>query len=242
LQPVEGVTVASPTVNPPGPLAASRLAEFGASVTKVEPPAGDRPAHASLGRCSNTPLRAPARPTGTGYEGDAGMSGGAFRGVASTSPSTATMHSAPSSRTSSNARCGPSAWMVAMTPAAAHLWARPPANWKPLPHRQISLEPGAVEVVDADFEVSDVARHYAGSTIHFAEETGKLYLPTGNPLPSGQSTIARLASPRKGDWFRRKRQCARLRGCALGCAPRSPFRDDRRKYSGAKLHRRKLIR
>ena len=28
----------------------------------------------------------------------------------------------------------------------------------------------------------------------------------------------------------------------FGCAPRSPFRDDRRKYSGAKLHRRKLIR
>ena len=80
MQPLEGITVASPTVNPPGPLAASRPAEFGASVTKVEPPAGDRPAHASLGRCSNTPLRAPATPTGTGYEGDAGMSGGAFPG------------------------------------------------------------------------------------------------------------------------------------------------------------------
>jgi hypothetical protein len=35
-----------------------------------------------------------------------------------------------------------------------------------LPHRQISLEPRAVEVVDADFEVSDVARHCAGSIIH----------------------------------------------------------------------------
>jgi hypothetical protein len=67
-----------------------------------------------------------------------------------------------------------------------------------------------VEVVDADFGVSDVARHCAGSTIHFAKETGKLYLPTGNPLPSGQSTIARLTPPGKGDWFRWKQQCARL--------------------------------
>jgi crotonobetainyl-CoA:carnitine CoA-transferase CaiB-like acyl-CoA transferase len=35
----------SVAVNLPGPLAASRLAEFGASVTKVEPPAGDPLAH-----------------------------------------------------------------------------------------------------------------------------------------------------------------------------------------------------
>jgi hypothetical protein len=40
--------------------------------------------------------------------------------------------------------------------------ARGPASWKPLPHRQISPEPCAVEVVDVDFEVSDVARHSAG--------------------------------------------------------------------------------
>jgi alpha-methylacyl-CoA racemase len=41
VQPLEGVLVVSLAVNLPGPLAASRLAEFGASVTKVEPPAGD---------------------------------------------------------------------------------------------------------------------------------------------------------------------------------------------------------
>jgi len=54
--------------------------------------------------------------------------------------------------------------------------------------------------------------------------------------------IRRLPPPRKGDWFRWKQRCARLWGCAHGCAPRSPFWHDRRKYSGAKLHRRKLIR
>lgn len=37
MQPLEGITVASPVVNLLGPLAASRLAEFGESVTKVEP-------------------------------------------------------------------------------------------------------------------------------------------------------------------------------------------------------------
>jgi crotonobetainyl-CoA:carnitine CoA-transferase CaiB-like acyl-CoA transferase len=80
LQPLEGIMVASPTVNPPGPLVASRVAEFGASVTRVEPPAGDPPPHASRARCLNTPLRAPARPSGTGYAGDAGMFGGAYPG------------------------------------------------------------------------------------------------------------------------------------------------------------------
>lgn len=39
--PLAGVAVVSLAVNLPGPLAARRLAEFGASVTKVEPPAGD---------------------------------------------------------------------------------------------------------------------------------------------------------------------------------------------------------
>jgi crotonobetainyl-CoA:carnitine CoA-transferase CaiB-like acyl-CoA transferase len=41
MQPLEGVEVVSLAVNLPGPLAAARLAEFGASVTKVEPPASD---------------------------------------------------------------------------------------------------------------------------------------------------------------------------------------------------------
>lgn len=38
---LNGVRVVSLAVNLPGPLAASRLAEMGASVTKVEPPSGD---------------------------------------------------------------------------------------------------------------------------------------------------------------------------------------------------------
>jgi hypothetical protein len=37
LQPLEEIAFASPAVNLPGPQGASRLAEFGASVTKVEP-------------------------------------------------------------------------------------------------------------------------------------------------------------------------------------------------------------
>ncbi|WP_067813657.1 CoA transferase [Nocardia inohanensis] len=39
--PLTGVRVVSLAVNLPGPLAAARLAELGASVVKVEPPAGD---------------------------------------------------------------------------------------------------------------------------------------------------------------------------------------------------------
>ena len=39
--PLRGVRVVSTAVNLPGPLAASRLAALGASVTKVEPPSGD---------------------------------------------------------------------------------------------------------------------------------------------------------------------------------------------------------
>ncbi|MFW0796800.1 CaiB/BaiF CoA-transferase family protein [Gordonia sp. CPCC 205515] len=39
--PLQGVRVVSLAVNLPGPLAAARLAEFGADVVKVEPPAGD---------------------------------------------------------------------------------------------------------------------------------------------------------------------------------------------------------
>jgi crotonobetainyl-CoA:carnitine CoA-transferase CaiB-like acyl-CoA transferase len=38
---LSGVKVISLSINTPGPVAASRLAEMGASVTKVEPPAGD---------------------------------------------------------------------------------------------------------------------------------------------------------------------------------------------------------
>jgi hypothetical protein len=109
-----------------------------------------------------------------------------------------------------------------VTPSAAHL-RRPPTNWKPLPHRQISPEPGAVEVVDVDFEVSDVARHCAGSTIHFAEETGKLYLPTGNPLPSSQSTIALFGSPRIRRLVRTETAMrAAVRVCAEIAVPARP--------------------
>ncbi|MCE5288400.1 MAG: CoA transferase [Nocardiaceae bacterium] len=39
--PLDGVKVVSLAINLPGPLAASRLAEMGAAVTKVEPPTGD---------------------------------------------------------------------------------------------------------------------------------------------------------------------------------------------------------
>lgn len=39
--PLTGISVVSLAVNLPGPLAAARLAELGAAVTKVEPPAGD---------------------------------------------------------------------------------------------------------------------------------------------------------------------------------------------------------
>lgn len=38
---IEGVNVVSSAINLPGPLAAARLRELGATVTKVEPPAGD---------------------------------------------------------------------------------------------------------------------------------------------------------------------------------------------------------
>ncbi|RDI67928.1 CoA transferase [Nocardia pseudobrasiliensis] len=40
-RPLAGIEVVSLAVNLPGPLAAARLAELGAEVTKVEPPAGD---------------------------------------------------------------------------------------------------------------------------------------------------------------------------------------------------------
>jgi hypothetical protein len=162
LQPIEGVTVAWSAVNLPGPLVASRVAEFGASVTRVEPPAGDPPPHASRARCLNTPLRAPARPSGTGYAGDAGMFGGAYPGCG--------IHESADGH-------------VALSAVEPHFFgralrasrvdgcrdairgafaARPPASWKPLPHRQISPEPGPVEVVDVDFVLSDAARLCAG--------------------------------------------------------------------------------
>jgi alpha-methylacyl-CoA racemase len=47
--PLHGVKVVSLAINTPGPVAAARLAELGAAVTKVEPPSGD-------------PLRTAARP------------------------------------------------------------------------------------------------------------------------------------------------------------------------------------
>ncbi len=44
-----GIHVVSLAVNLPGPLAAARLSELGASVTKIEPPAGDPLAAAAPG-------------------------------------------------------------------------------------------------------------------------------------------------------------------------------------------------
>lgn len=41
MRPLAGIAVVSLAVNLPGPLAAARLVELGAAVTKVEPPAGD---------------------------------------------------------------------------------------------------------------------------------------------------------------------------------------------------------
>src|SRR6185503_15664386 len=41
LELLRGVNVVSLSINTPGPVAASRLARLGASVTKVEPPTGD---------------------------------------------------------------------------------------------------------------------------------------------------------------------------------------------------------
>lgn len=41
MQPLDGVRIVSMAVNLPGPLAATRLAGLGASVTKIEPPTGD---------------------------------------------------------------------------------------------------------------------------------------------------------------------------------------------------------
>ena len=40
-RPLAGIRVVSVAVNLPGPLAAARLAEFGAEVVKIEPPTGD---------------------------------------------------------------------------------------------------------------------------------------------------------------------------------------------------------
>lgn len=125
-------------VNLPGPLAASRLAGFEASAPKVEPPAGDPPLHVSLGRCLNTPRRALARPSGTGYEGNAGMLGGAFQGCH--------MHESADGQVPLGAvephffERALRAFGVGGRPDASRgaCAARPPVNQKPLPHRQIS--------------------------------------------------------------------------------------------------------
>ncbi|MBE5461968.1 CoA transferase [Mycobacteroides abscessus] len=47
--PLTGVNVVSLAINLPGPAACARLAEFGAAVTKVEPPGGDPLARAAAG-------------------------------------------------------------------------------------------------------------------------------------------------------------------------------------------------
>jgi len=41
MQPLEGFNIVSLAINAPGPVAAARLRDYGASVTKVEPPTGD---------------------------------------------------------------------------------------------------------------------------------------------------------------------------------------------------------
>ncbi|SLD27552.1 Predicted acyl-CoA transferases/carnitine dehydratase [Mycobacteroides abscessus subsp. massiliense] len=56
--PLTGVNVVSLAINLPGPAACARLAEFGAAVTKVEPPGGDPLAPAK----ARVP-RSPARPS-----------------------------------------------------------------------------------------------------------------------------------------------------------------------------------
>src|SRR6478736_1011566 len=40
-KPIEGIRVVSLALNVPGPVAAARLRQLGASVTKIEPPTGD---------------------------------------------------------------------------------------------------------------------------------------------------------------------------------------------------------
>jgi hypothetical protein len=165
LQPLDGITVAPPGVNLPGPLAASRLAEFDASAPKVESPAGDPPLHACIGRCLNTPLRAPARPSGTGYEGDAGMLGGAFPGCRiqeSADGHVALSGVEPHFFERAPRACGVDGCRVAIGGALA---ARPQVDWKPLPPRQISPELGAAEVAVVDFGVSVAARHCAGQPV-----------------------------------------------------------------------------
>lgn len=66
MQPLIGVTVVSLAVNLPGPLAAARLAELGAAVTKVEPATGSaRRRRARLVRAADrAPKRADARSQG----------------------------------------------------------------------------------------------------------------------------------------------------------------------------------
>lgn len=61
------------------------------------------------------------------------------------------------------------------------------------------------------------------TTIHFAEETGKLYLPTGNPLPSSQSTIALFGPPRIRRLVRTETAMrAAVRVCAEIAVPARP--------------------
>jgi hypothetical protein len=153
-----------PPVNLPGPLVTSRLAESGASATKVEPPAGDPRPHASRGRCLNTPLRAPTRPYGTGYAGDAGMFGGAFPGCGihqSVNGHVERSAIAPYFVERALGAFGVDGCRDAIRGGFA---TRPPARWKPLPPRRISPKSGAVEVADVDLEVevSDAACRRAG--------------------------------------------------------------------------------
>ena len=49
MRPLHGISVVSLALNVPGPVAAARLVELGATVVKVEPPAGDPLAHAHRG-------------------------------------------------------------------------------------------------------------------------------------------------------------------------------------------------
>lgn len=49
MRPLEGIRVVSLAINAPGPVAAARLRDFGASVLKIEPPSGDPMHHLGAG-------------------------------------------------------------------------------------------------------------------------------------------------------------------------------------------------
>ncbi len=72
MQLLDDVRVVSLAINLPGPLAAARLAEFGASVTKIEPPSGRVVLEEAAERAGDAVRH--------GIMGDGAMLGGAFPG------------------------------------------------------------------------------------------------------------------------------------------------------------------